>query len=132
MGVETRMNNVSLREVEYFDLGTKEPYARRVKLHCWYFNTNDKLQVVQVHKCLKGVRGRSLLEVTRYTVTTNVVHEHYPVLSKNRARNTVYIDAEDIVRPAHVWHKCVQKCDTQFSQCRRTDGTFVLNPFYLK
>ena len=117
-------------EVAHFELCDREPFARRVRKGCWYHISLDGSTVVRVLKCVRSDTN-SMLQVQWYTVSEENVHVHYPVLTKRKDPQS--IDVGSVVRPAHVWHKCTSQCETvSFTQCRKSTGQFVLNPFYLK
>ena len=118
--------------VSHFELCDREIYARNVQPGCWYFTSkSDQSAVVRVVQCVL-VDDRPLVQVECYKRNEKVslMHGCYPVLI---SVHTKYVHVSSIVRPAMTWHHCTPTCRAKaFSQCTRTTGSFILNPFFLK
>ena len=129
----TKVDGQDAHVVSYFELCDREVYARKVEPGCWYFTSeSDQSAVVRIVQCiLHGESPILLVECYKRNGDEPLMHGFYPVLV--RVRN-MYIHVDTVVRPAMVWHRCTRSyCEANaYSQCTRTSGTFVLNPFFLK
>ena len=129
----TKVDGQDAHVVSYFELCDREVYARKVEPGCWYFTSeSDQSAVVRIVQCiLHGESPILLVECYSRNVKEPLMHGFYPVLIHE---GEMYIHVDNVVRPAMVWHRCTRTyCEANaYSQCTRTSGTFVLNPFFLK